>query len=460
MNLMKWWTRQRAVKKAQPKPFRPVLESLEDRFLPATSFEWNTGAVGNWSDPTKWTVTGGPPGRYPGEDPSAGDIADISGTGSACTLDEPVTIAEFHMTLGTPSLTIPAGDPLTVQGGTNMNASFSILGNGTIYLCDTLTIANEIAWWSNGSFVQGAGFGPGSVVLGNGANLEVSGLPQNLGVNLTVSSGAICTLTDLSKNVSLGGSTNTVTVNSGGWLKFDSPVDGGDEGKYGGFVHGPGHSLYVAIENQGYISRDAGGTQQTWVAIHNNGGQISIQQGTLDVRGKEFHGYNIYQEGAANTHVFAGAGLTTPNGINGKVLFNVDPRKFLTFSGVMDLTNGGVLELIDDTFGSCGTLTFNGTLEMDGSSTLYMNGWDSTGASDMIAFSSGEADLAGTINVHEYNQPTTNVWYSFITAPTITGGFSTIINNNAPLSQQLYWDAAAQQWDYQLSFQWHGAGGP
>src|SRR5262245_2841495 len=69
--------------------FRPMLEVLESRALPAV-FTWKALVMGKWSDPRNWSIAGQAADQT-NKTPSAQDTVVFDGTSTQISVDDSVT---------------------------------------------------------------------------------------------------------------------------------------------------------------------------------------------------------------------------------------------------------------------------------------------------------------------------------------------------------------------------------
>src|SRR4051812_24751273 len=67
-----------------------LLEQLEDRVVPATTYSWTGASSTNWSDPGNWSVGVGYP-QFPGD---KAQFINPIGTPQAVTVDVPASVGE------------------------------------------------------------------------------------------------------------------------------------------------------------------------------------------------------------------------------------------------------------------------------------------------------------------------------------------------------------------------------
>jgi autotransporter-associated beta strand protein len=200
-------------------PFRPRLEILEDRCLPATVNTWQAiGATTNWNNPANWSL---------GHVPDSGEIANFMLPGQApCFIDAPVTGTNAvsgllssnesitlgsDLIVGTDGFFLESGSFFSAAGTTITDAgdwdqsSFGQFDTSNESVNFVSTTSQTITA-DNASFLNFAHHGSGSLILAVGTDITLSGD--------FFSSGGI-----------LNAQSNSITLTKGNWNQTDTVVN-------------------------------------------------------------------------------------------------------------------------------------------------------------------------------------------------------------------------------------------
>jgi hypothetical protein len=347
-----------------------------------------TGATGNWTDPTVWSIVP-PTNPFPNNGQPAGTVYNVTvtnGSGGTITLNTNISINQFTLagTIAGPS-----------SGGPN-----------------SLSLAQSFAWNGGGAFV-----GALNVQASGGTTIAAPG-----GSSVTLDTGSL----------TLGGTTSSwqagnIFLLNGATLAISSTniltAAGNDQILVGG-------SPASAFNNAGTFTKSGGSGTTNVGANTRNDGLISGQTGVLQFSGSVTNNGTLFAAGGAlqvsgpltnlsggtltggtyrsssNLALATGSAINTIaanttvqlDGVN-SIFAAVNPVS--TINGTFRLTNGRQ-------FTTAGDLTTSGTLDVDSTSLLGINGKltvPSTGTASilngMVSMSptSGTTSVAGTLNV-------------------------------------------------------------
>ncbi len=297
---------------AQRAPYKPTLEELESRMVPAT-FTWIGSVNGstNWLTAPNWRAgAGAPAGATPG---SGGRTNDV------------VTMAL------TSNVILPSGNNIQIA-----SLTMSGVNAGQLTLDSTLTI-NAGGSMSGGTIVQGLGKSIGPALVFRGGNfvwtggninfdptgdtntirsaINVGGNP-NGGATFTVQFGA-----PILDNGNLG---STLNVLPSGSLVLDNraPLTLRNNSSISnsgiisitgdGAVMVPQDARPITINNFGSIFRTRGLGQYLINAALRNLGSIRVESGILSIAGTSKNGYSI--ENTSGTIALGGSKLIAVSG--------------------------------------------------------------------------------------------------------------------------------------------------
>lgn len=379
----------------RPRGFRPTLEALELRLIPAT-VHWNVDADGFWDAPGNWDT---------GKVPSAGDDVVIDRPGGNFT----VTVRD-HQTINTlqnqESLDIEVGGGLRIQSAGQLDAS--VILNGDYLEVDSATNLTGSLTWKAGTVVTG-GQGltnAGVIALNNVSDVNLSGVLFN---NATLSESGTGNL----------GINNTITNNATGLIDFqsDAGIIGSGVITNSGTIRksaGAGLSRIGPADNANVYFNQLGGTldaqsgvlrlDQTRTSILETGGTWNAETGALI----DFVGNG--QSGTYFAGTFTGSGAGTVQlssgffGIDsGGATFNF-PAGLLQWTGGSffsnPLTNAGSMTLAGaGDKAASNTINNTGTVIVTGTGNLVVSGTLNNNAGGVVDFrSDGGAAGNGVIN--------------------------------------------------------------
>ncbi len=348
--------------------------------------EWTNTSGGLWTTASNWSEGVPTSGLNAIIDLPGTYTVTISGAETANSL----TITDTAATLtGSGTLTLGAlfnqgnveagpGDTLTIDPSTiaNTGGTIEATGGGTLVLSDT-TVTN------NGGTIAAHGAGS-SVEL---SDATIAGGTLSTDSLMSVSGGVIEIVPAGGTNVSaFDGSANAVTVD--GYVQVEA---------------GANLELIGTIHNEGTI--DVDGAQPANLVIDGIGGIVTVDGGgtiTLDGStdsiigasgGGTLENVNDIISGAGTIGLSGGAltfqndaGGTVNADLSGQTLF-VDTGHTVTNNGLMEATNGGILDVADNVGGS-GRVTISGGGVADFAGTF----------SESVTFAgSGTLELAHTL---------------------------------------------------------------
>ena len=387
-------------------------------------FSGNTGASlelgGNHSFTSAATISGSLNVLVVGG--TSSDPATISTTGTLTfeggtfTANAAVSAASINVTGGTANFN---------AGATATNGTIS---SGTLAGSGNVTFGGTVAW--TGGTIAGTG-------LTDVASTGTLNLSGNNGVQLY---GVLETdgATNWSGGISIqmfNGTINnygTWTVNSSStvyvWSNTGGTTNSFNNESSGTFIQ-QGTGKTVFSNNPGVAFNNAG-------MVNVNSGTLELDSGVTQVSGTTLTGgtWNVL---AGSTLSISGAAINTNDG-------NVTLSGAVSFAAINGLAvnNGGFTLPAGETFTTTGNFTNNGSLSVGG--TLNVAGTYSQPASGTLVeqiggtaagqFGSiavtGAAALAGTLGVDLTGgfQPTLNSTTAFLTAPSITGQFGSVVN--------------------------------
>src|SRR5262245_44457706 len=160
---------------ALPRRVRLLLETLENRWLLATTRLWIAGVDSTWNDPNNWADPTGLPGK-----PATGDTVIFNpalvqggkqGTNTASTCDiANLSLAKLTIASGY-SKTILLDNPLQVGNNAADSTAVGTMAGGTLTGGDNFSISRGIFTWSGGT--MGSGPVEGKTEVGAAATLNI-----------------------------------------------------------------------------------------------------------------------------------------------------------------------------------------------------------------------------------------------------------------------------------------------
>lgn len=230
------------------KKYRPRLEALEARLMPAHYF---TGAVdGTWSTAGNWRSAGGGGGIVSTSAPGANDQVYFDGSSPDCWMGGNVTVRELHL-LGTFGNTLTIQNSCSIDVAAQVGTDVSELLAGTVAFGNSAKLlfggANDDALLDmRGVNLNSTGSPKGSLHLYNGTLCNISGTPPRFNVGVWVGERTVggnlqemyaaVNVGDLDalRNIDLVSGNNIVVGRYAGWvfadpnpLTFGVPTGGG-----------------------------------------------------------------------------------------------------------------------------------------------------------------------------------------------------------------------------------------
>lgn len=382
---------------------------------------WNPAAVGNWSDPTKWSTNPLFPNNGNG-----GFTFDATQSSGTLTLDQAITIEKLTMSGGVQNTssgsTLTLNDLFTWSGG-SINASGTIQANGGISVSGGTkalsgrTINNTgAAIWSAGSFDTGQG-----AVFNNqsGATFTTSfdgSFAYDLGGAVTNFNNA----GTFTKSAGAGSTTISAAFNNSGTVNANSgnlQLSGGGN-QTGAFSIASGATVTFASTGQtldtGASFSGAGTLQITATTVTANsavsiGSAFSLASGTLTGPGTVTVGGAMTWSGGA----ISGTGTTQINGslsISGATAKTLNTSRILNNGGSANWTGGsfdtGNGAVFNNQAGGTFTTNFDGTFAYDlgGAISSFNNAGTFTKSAGTVSTTfTAPFNNSGTVNVNSGN---------------------------------------------------------
>lgn len=348
----------------------------------ATSYTWNT-TTGDYTVPTDWNPTSGPPGSSDTATVDNGGTVQIQGTDAATPqifiLGDSGGAGTVSMTGGTLGITGSATGP--VDASLQLNASGT--GTGTFNLSGgTVTVSggNDTTTVVD---IGGGGSGNGTLNILNGGtfNDTVDSGPNNDALGYVFVGGGNTT-----GALGTGGSgIGIINLSTGGSLSITGTLAVANGAGSKGIVNLNGGTLTTGLIDMGTNASGSG-------AVYNNGGTITVNAGTSDANDFNVGGtaatgdYGYFGQTAGNTAVnyqIAIAGNNNGTGNYG--------------SGAVSVSGGTLIATQFITMGRANTAGF-GQLTISGSG--YVNQSNGAGGSGNLLRING---TGGNGNINDIN---------------------------------------------------------
>jgi hypothetical protein len=267
--------------------FRPWLELLEDRAVPAT-VTWINPAGGAWNVPSNWDT-----GTLPGAADDAripdfpGDITITHSTGTdtirSLTSQEAVVLSGGSLSIGASGAVSTINGSFTVSGGTLALGSTTLNGSGTLTNSATLNVAGStvnvplvnqatLVAWSTNSLNGQLTTAAGSTLLVQAVGRESAvltvdrGFTNNGAIGLTERGGVLLPIRDAGLVVR-----NGTLINAAGASISALPVSSPTNPRYSGW-----RWIDAQLDNQGILR------VLNRLLVGNNG-HILSNSGTIDI---------------------------------------------------------------------------------------------------------------------------------------------------------------------------------
>jgi hypothetical protein len=459
---------------------RLSLERLDKRIVPAIA-TWNPqGGSTDWEVAANWTWgVGGPsPNDWPGH--SAGRttdevIFDSVTSDIACYLNGDLVgqLARFktdgyskQITLGG---NVNVGSTLLDLGLYHQSGTISISSGKTLQLLSADTGSH--AWTGSGQII-----GTGTLKVNN-ETLKVMDTASILYANMIVTgSDGILWLDDsMTSNLSLGGTSNGITVQSGGSIQFMKNVAAQHafgRGGISGGISAEDHVITLVDSNtfMSFGSANVGGSILINAPVDVQGGEVRIsksnQEKPLLKFASEFTtgGYGLKLSGVSGVVQDNDTEIWVPEGVyingthaNYKALVHSDADANLTGDLVFG-SSGGSLILESKIAGVFGDFCVAGNVTFTSASKLLCD-WDNTGNNKLyVEFT---ATLAGLLKMYGSTGPASGVWRTIINADTVSGTFGTVewYNNSTGKVWSQQTQANGGLTDFQIKWEAIGGGG-
>ena len=306
-----------------------------------------------------------------------GDVS-VVGSGTVLTLtDETVSGSAITLTSGgslvvDPTVTLEGG--ATITGGSITNTGVLEIAGPATLTNDTLTNGGATLQVNagatltlsgdtiNGGTITIAGSGAGAGDIDITGNSTIDGNVSISGGAVTIASGQILTLDDVTvANVAIVDN-GTIHIDSGQTLTWAAGNSISGSGVSGSLVFdNDGHIVYSSTVTHDFstVTFTGSGT----VTREGFGGMSTQPNVTLDNQGNTFDGYGV-QGPAGGTLINEAAG-TVDADFTGKT-YALD-FGHITNAGIIEATNGGTLEIEDS------TVTNTGTIQAEVSSALLFS---------------------------------------------------------------------------------------
>ena len=306
-----------------------------------------------------------------------GDVT-VVGSGTVLTLtDETVSGSAITLTSGgslvvDPTVTLEGG--ATITGGSITNTGVLEIAGPATLTNDTLTNGGATLQVNagatltlsgdtiNGGTITIAGSGAGAGDIDITGNSTIDGNVSISGGAVTIASGQILTLDDVTvANVAIVDN-GTIHIDSGQTLTWAAGDSISGSGVSGSLVFdNDGHIVYSSTVTHDFstVTFTGSGT----VTREGFGGMSTQPNVTLDNQGNTFDGYGV-QGPAGGTLINEAAG-TVDADFTGKT-YALD-FGHITNAGIIEATNGGTLEIEDS------TVTNTGTIQAEVSSALLFS---------------------------------------------------------------------------------------
>jgi hypothetical protein len=336
-------------------------------------------------------------------DNGALDIGDVA-SGATLTLDDGTTISGD----GIGTLTINAGNTLDIEVGSNGPGTgatldgISVTDNGALDIGEVNSGA--VLTLDDGTTISGGGTGTLTINSGNTLDIEAGNNAEGPfgatldGVSVTdsgaldigdVTSGATLTLDD--GTTIMGGGISTLTINSGNTLDIEAGSNGPGATLDGvGIVNSGGliqihdsATLTIAdtvtLQGDGTVSLASTGDPTAIVGQSDDSGNPA----QLENAGNTISGVGTIGDGTGDLVLANESGSSIDANVSGETL-SLDTGNTIQNAGVLEATNGGVLQISDAVDGSGAIVVFGSTVDLN----------NSNAASDDVTFNG-----AGTLEV-------------------------------------------------------------
>jgi hypothetical protein len=371
----------------RPKAIRPLLEALEDRWLPS-AVSWISTSSGDWDTPGNWST---------GALPTPADDVTINKPGVTVTH----SLGNFdavHSLTSTDAIVLPTGT-LVLGAASSISGTFTLSG-GTLSGVGTLTVSGQLAW--SGGTMSGSG-----VTIANGG-LAITGTSSELLDRRTLTNAATGTW-DGSNDLNL---TNGAVFNNASGATFTVNNDR-TIGDFGAATN--------TFNNVGTFTKAGGGGVTIVNTAFKDPGTVNVNSGTLRLqnRGNASGTFTVAALATLDFNLFSSYLLTAASTISGAGSVTFDAGS-TTVAGTYNVTGNTTV--------NGGTANFRGTLTSVGA-VLAVNGGTANFASD---YSIATINLNGGVLGGPSNATVTGAFTW--TGGTLAGTGSTTVAATATLS--------------------------